>query len=63
LDEKPLYRRIDRLLARLRGALESAGIGSRDIVALMSGHDIEWVTVSGVRNGASVSVQPSEGEL
>lgn len=36
IEQKPLYRRIERLRVRLRGYLESAGVGRRDV------HELLW---------------------
>ena len=39
LDQKPLYRRVERLRARLRALLESAGLGADDVRGLLYGLD------------------------
>ncbi|HEX2211755.1 MAG TPA: sigma-70 family RNA polymerase sigma factor [Longimicrobium sp.] len=39
LDQKPLYRRVDRLRARLRARLESAGLDVKDVRGLLYGLD------------------------
>ena len=35
LEQKPLYRRVERLRARLRALLESAGLGGDDVRGLL----------------------------
>jgi RNA polymerase sigma factor (sigma-70 family) len=56
LEDKPLYRRFERLLAQLRGALESAGFGARDVAELLGGDcwDAEAVEGNGKSRGESV---------
>ncbi len=39
LDQKPLYRRVDRLRARLRARLESEGLNVDDVRGLLDGSD------------------------
>jgi hypothetical protein len=41
LDQKPLYRRIERLLFQLRGQLEAAGLQAADVVAALGSHGFE----------------------
>ena len=35
LEQKPLYRRLDKILAKLRAAMESAGIRSSDVADML----------------------------
>ncbi|HEX8358924.1 MAG TPA: sigma-70 family RNA polymerase sigma factor [Longimicrobium sp.] len=39
LEQKPLYRRVERLRSRLRGLLESAGLRPEDVRGLLHEHD------------------------
>jgi RNA polymerase sigma factor (sigma-70 family) len=39
LPQRPLYRKLEALLARLRAALDAAGLDSRDVAALIGGTD------------------------
>ncbi|HEU4559360.1 MAG TPA: sigma-70 family RNA polymerase sigma factor [Longimicrobium sp.] len=36
MEQKPLYRRLDRALARLRGALEAAGVSRQEVAELLN---------------------------
>jgi RNA polymerase sigma factor for flagellar operon FliA len=62
LDAKKLYKRIDKLLGRLRGALESAGLGRAEIDDLMAHRDHE-VTLHLVTEGKKPPgpSKPSDG--
>jgi RNA polymerase sigma factor (sigma-70 family) len=56
LAEKPLYRRIERLLGQLRGALEAGGVRASDVMEGLQGWDWELAGGPGSADIASVSV-------
>jgi hypothetical protein len=37
IEQKPLYRKVDALLARLREALETEGVSAGDVAAMLGG--------------------------
>ena len=57
LPEKPLFRHIEKLLARLKSELETRGVSSRDVAEALESWD--WADWPG--NGAAAPVQSIEG--
>lgn len=42
LEQKPLYRRLEGVLRRLRTELEVAGVSAREVIELVGDGDVEW---------------------
>ncbi|MEO8033285.1 MAG: sigma-70 family RNA polymerase sigma factor [Acidobacteriota bacterium] len=58
IDQKKVYKRLDRLMATLRRALERSGIGKGDIDGLLTGADQE-LQLTAIQEGKT-SVRPSD---
>ena len=64
LDQKKIYKRLDKLLSVLRRALEAAGVGRADVESLMGNgdHEIRLSTWSAEESSSFRPSNPSGGE-
>jgi RNA polymerase sigma factor (sigma-70 family) len=61
LEEKPIYRRLERLMNRLRNDLENQGIRGRDVADLLAHGDLDRTFSGEDRKDGPVSVHSREG--
>ena len=65
LPQRPLYRRLESLIERLRAALQGAGLDSRDVTALIGeAHEMDFGLGAGKSDSArqSLSVETRAAE-
>lgn len=58
-DQKPLYRRIDQMLGRLRETMVAAGVSAEDVRDLLGNPVVEFSPAFGVSRAGNVKVGPS----
>jgi RNA polymerase sigma factor (sigma-70 family) len=60
LEQRPLYRTIERVMQSLRAAMEAEGISRADIEALLNAPTVEWSEADGSDTGSTTLGHPSD---